>query len=309
MREPPAVSFAVPTDGWMRGYSVELIDSVGRRLPQDRLHHLNLMLKGKRDLFNHGMLRVAAAGPETAPVLLPRLLGVPAAAGDTLLMTYMLHNPTNALTSGLRLRVIVPFTTASEIVGAIAVYPFSVAVGPQGEPNLFDLPPGRSEHFWEGSPSVAVRLLGLSGHMHLFGASLRLEDRTSGKMLWRVATRAGNRQVVSVPRTHFLWPLGAVLLPGHVYRVTAVYENPTGQVIPRGGMGVIGGIMLLARGAAWPVANLKHPEYVSDLNDVLSPDKEGPSHGYEAHSEAAFRYTSAWRMRSDQSSAVSSLKP
>jgi hypothetical protein len=282
MREPPATAFVVPADGWLRGYSIELTDAAGRRLPQRMLHHLNLMMTGRRDLFNHGMLRIGAAGPETAPVGLPRIIGVPAHRGDTVLMTFMLYNPTLQSHAGVTLRVIVPFTPATSLIGAAAVYPFSVAIGPAGQPNLFDLPPGRSEHVWEGSPSVRGRLLGLSGHMHRYGTALRLEDRTTGTTLWTVKPEPGSGgEVVPVPRTHLLWPAGVPLRPDHVYRVTAVYDNPTGAVIPHGGMGVVGGIMTLGSGERWPAVDVRHPQYLADVRSILSPPIAHMAHGYE----------------------------
>lgn len=281
MKEPPAVTILVPEDGWMRGYSIELLDSTGRRLPQQMLHHLNLMMKGRRDLFNRGMLRVGAAGPETAPVELPHFLGVPASRGDTLLMTFMLYNPTQSSIGGITLRVVVPFTSATARLGAMAIYPVSVAIGPRGRPNLFDLPPGHSEHVWEGSPYVAGRVIGLSGHMHRYGVSLTLDDRTTGKRLWSVTpTPAKSAEVMTVPRTHIIWPFGIPLRTDHVYRVTAVYENPTGQLIPSGGMGVMGGIMMISGSALWPLVDRTDAEYIDDVRSIVDPVHPHVMHGY-----------------------------
>ena len=33
VRQPPTLLFALPTDGWMRGYAVDLVDARGRVLP------------------------------------------------------------------------------------------------------------------------------------------------------------------------------------------------------------------------------------------------------------------------------------
>ncbi len=277
MREWPAVPFVLPADGWMRGYSVELTDATGRRLPQDLLHHVNVMMKGRRDLFNRGMLRVGAAGPETAPVRLPRLFGVPAHRGDTLLLTFM---PSESAESHRRvmMRIVVPFTSARAWLGAIAVYPFSIAIGRPGQPDMFDIPPGRSEHMWEGVPSADGRLLALSGHLHRYAVSLRLEDRTRGKTLWEVKPESTASGVAVVPRTYLLWPLGVRVRRDHVYRAVAVYDNPTGQTVRDGGMGVLGGIMTLAAGERWPAVDTRDPEYVADVNAVTMPTMSEMSH-------------------------------
>jgi hypothetical protein len=268
--EPPAILFTLPMDGWMRGYVVELVDGAGRGLPRDLLHHLNLMAKDKRDLFSNVMLRLGAAGPETGTIALPRLLGVWGQRGDTLVMTVMLHNPTTVRYSDVRLRVRIPIVRAGSRLGALTVYPISVAIGPKERPNVFDLPPGRSEHYWEGSPAVAARILGLSGHLHRYGVALRLEDRTTGKIMWELRpTSDSTGEVRGMPVSTFVWSLGKPIRPDHVYRLTAVYENPERRTIPNGGMGVIGGVVFLARGTRWPAVDRRHRDYVVDVQSIL----------------------------------------
>lgn len=270
--EPPAIMFALPASGWMRGYVVELVDGAGRRLPQRLLHHMNLIAKDRRDLFSNVMLRLGAAGPETGTITLPRFAGVWGNTGDTLVMTVMLHNATEAHYDDVRLRVRIPFVRARSRVGAITVYPVSVAIGPKERPNVFDLPPGRSEHYWEGSPAVAARILGLSGHLHRYGVALRLEDRTAGKVMWELKPRSDSAgEVRDMPVSMFLWSLGKQIRPDHVYRLTAVYDNPEGRTIPDGGMGVIGGVVVLSRGTRWPAVDRLHPEYVVDVQSILDP--------------------------------------
>jgi hypothetical protein len=276
--EPPAILFRLPATGWMRGYVVELVDGAGRRLPQRLLHHMNLIAKNRRDLFSNVMQRLGAAGPETGTITLPRFAGVWGARGDTLVMTVMLHNPTEIHYDDVRLRVLIPFVRARSRVGAITVYPVSVAIGPKERPNVFDLPPGRSEHFWEGSPAVAARILGLSGHLHRYGVALRLEDRTARKVMWELKPRSDSAgEVRDMPVSMFLWTLGKPIRPDHVYRLTAVYDNPEGRTIRDGGMGVIGGVVVLSRGARWPAVDRLHPEYVADARAILglvSPQRD-----------------------------------
>jgi hypothetical protein len=286
--EPPAILFQLPADGWMRGYVVELSDDRGRRLPQTLLHHLNVMAKDKRDLFSDVMLRLGAAGPETSPIVLPRLLGVRARRGDTLVMTVMLHNRTATRYDGVRVRVRIPFVRSTSRIGALAVYPMSVAIGPKYQTNTFDLPPGRSEHYWEGSPAVPARILGLSGHLHRYGVALRLEDRTTGDILWEIRPESdSDGEVRAMPASLFLWSLGKPIRPDHVYRLTAIYDNPEGRTIPAGGMGVIGGVVRLARGHDWPVVDPDHPDYLVDVRSILGIEVNGGASttrtGHEGH--------------------------
>src|SRR6185369_15350398 len=168
----PAGVFAMPASGWLRGFQLELLDAAGRRLPQRMLHHLNLIAAKKRDLFTHEMLRIAAVGPETKAVTLPRFLGFEARRGDTLAVELMLHPDDGASTDSVTVRLRLQFTPRSSWLGAISLYPFSAAIGVRGAPNVFDLPPGRSEYYWEGSPAIAGRILGLGGHLHRYGVLL-----------------------------------------------------------------------------------------------------------------------------------------
>lgn len=115
-------------------------------------------------------------------------------------------------------------------------------------------------------------VLGLSGHLHRYGVALRLEDRTTRKVLWELnPTSDSTGEVGAMPVSKFLWSLGKPLRPDHVYRLTAVYENPEPRTIPDGGMGVIGGVVLLPRGTRWPSVDRRHPEYVVDVESILGP--------------------------------------
>ena len=286
--EPPAVMFRVPASGWMRGYVVELVDDRGRRLPQRLLHHMNLIARNRRDLFSNVMQRLGSAGPETGTITLPRFAGVWEDAGDTLVMNVMLHDTADVHYDGIRLRVRIPFVHARSRVGALRVYPVSVAIGPKERPNVFDLPPGRSEHHWEGSPAVAARILGLSGHLHRYGVVLRLEDRTAHKVIWQLTPHADRSgEVREMPVSLFLWSLGKPIRPDHVYRLTAVYDNPERRTITEGGMGVIGGVVVLPRGASWPAADRRHPDYLADVESILG--SVGPQRDERVHSRRSPR--------------------
>ena len=276
MRQPPTLNFKLPSDGWARGIDVDVVDAAGRVLPRGLLHHVTAMTPDKRDLFSPVMMRIGAAGAETGAITMPRLFGLRVRKGDSVFMTVMLHNQTDSAYANAMLRVRVPFTSAKALIGAVSVYPVSISIGPKEKPNVFDLPPGRSEHFWEGSPSIAGRVLALTGHLHRYGVLLRFEDRTEKKVLWEAKpNRDAAGEIMGMPTTTFLMRLGKPLEPSHLYRLTAFYDNPTAEKIPDGGMGVLAGIMTL-RGAAWPKVDPKSPEYVNDLMTTL--------HGEHMHS-------------------------
>jgi hypothetical protein len=281
--QPPPLTVLAGVAGWAHGYRIELIDSAGHAVPQTVVHHVNVIAPQKRELFSEIMLRLAAAGAETAPVGLPWFLGYQLHETDSVLVSAMFHNPTPTDYGPVFLRVRMPLKKKG-ILGAMAIYPFYLDVMPPAGSHSFDLPPGRSEQHWEGQPAIAGRILGLSGHLHKYGTSLTLEDRTTGKVIWEGRpTVDKNGEVQAMPVKKFLATFGVGIEPSHTYRLTAVYDNPTGAPVIDGGMGALGGVFKPSD-KSWPAVSPRHPDYVLDWNITYrldtSRDKKGP-HGPE----------------------------
>jgi hypothetical protein len=263
--QPPPLTRAFGADGWLHGYTVELVDERGRPIPRELLHHMNLIIPDKRELFSDIMLRLAAAGSETGPVELPGLLGYRIHPADSVLVSAMFHNPT-ARSYVATLRVRMPFKRADSMIGAIGFYPFYLDVMPPAGSHSFDLPAGRSERYWEGRPAIDGRVLGVGGHVHRYGTALRLEDRTARRVLWEASpTTDSTGEIVSVPTARFIARLGIPMHRDHVYRFTVTYDNPTGHPIADGGMGALGGVFVPARGARWPAIDRTSAEYAEDV--------------------------------------------
>jgi hypothetical protein len=261
----------LPVDGWVRGLSFEVVDENGERLPAGALHHLNLIAPERRELFSPIMLRIGAAGAETKPYGLPFFLGYRVRPGDSLLVTTMLHNPTSREYRGVRLRVQLDYTPAGGVMRPWSINPVYVDVTPPSDAHSFDLPPGRSSSSWEGAPAIPARLLAAGGHLHKYGTSLRFEDVTSGEVIWEAhPERNEHGGVEGMPIRYFL-PGGVELNPDHRYRLTAEYDNPTGKVIPNGGMGTLGGIVIPASDRRWPVVAREDSVYRHDVWMTTGP--------------------------------------
>lgn len=266
MAVTPPRALALPIDGWLRGVSVDVVDGMGRLLPRALLHHMNLIAPERRDLFSPIMLRVGAAGPETAPIELPRMLGYRVRRGDSLLVTAMLENPGAAALNDVRVRVRLAYTRADAWLAPVGVFPLYMDVMPPAGVHAYDLPVGRSERSWEGRPAMRGRILALGGHLHRYGVELRFADVTANELLWAaVPVRDPSGEVRSIPSESFLGRLGIPIRPDHTYRLTAVYENPTGRVIPDGAMGALGGVFQPAPGATWPAVSRADSQYRLDL--------------------------------------------
>ncbi len=264
VQQPPLLTATIPMDAYLTGFEVEMLDGEGQPIPQRVLHHVNLIDPNSRELFSPIARRLFAAGSETQPASMPGVLGVPVRAGQPLVVSAMFHNPTDRSYPGARLHVKLEYRTKGWFF-PINVYPVYIDVmGPVGAKE-FDLPPGRTERSWEGSPEIPGRLLAASGHLHDYARSLRFEDVTEREVLWETGPELDERGRVSgVPVGEFWWKGGIKLHPDHTYRLTVIYDNPTAEVLPGGGMGVLGGVFKPS--AEWPSLDPSDAQYLANMD-------------------------------------------
>jgi hypothetical protein len=284
-RQLPAFHGVVPIDGWVRGYRVEMVDGEGNAVPRSTIHHLNVIAPGQRELFSQIMLRVAAVGQETGPVELPRMIGYRVRRGQELIVTSMIHNPSARAYREVRLRLHLSYTPSNTVLRPVSVLPFYMDVMPPASLHAYDLAPGRSTRTWEGRPAVAGRVLAIGGHLHQYGTALRLEDVTARTVIWEGRPQLDREgRVVAMPSARFLWTLGVPLRPDHVYRVTAEYDNTSGQTIPGGAMGALGGVLVPDDPSRWPGVDPSSPELKLDWRLVHTGNQSGHGH---VHAPAA----------------------
>ena len=117
---------------------------------------------------------------------------------------------------------------------------------------------------------MSGHLLVLSGHLHDYGASIRVEDAQTGEILARVtARRDAEGTVREVSRELLgLWGPGPHLEANRRYLIVVVYDNPTRTPLT-GVMGVIGGLFQPDDVRAWPVVDPTNPDYQRDLAGFL----------------------------------------
>jgi hypothetical protein len=271
----------MPVDGWMHGYSVSMEDAEGHALPMDLLHHVNFIDPDKRDIFSPIARRIVAAGRETSEKRLPELIGYPIRAGDRVLISSMFANPVGVDFPDAYLRVRLSYSREEDgFMQPRDVYPFYLDVmGPVGAKD-FQVPPGRTVRSYETSPAVEGRILGMGGHIHDYATALRLEDVTSGKVLWEAEPQYNDEgRLVGVSESR-LWIRGGIkVVPDHVYRIQVEYDNPLDHPAPDGGMGEIGGVIWTAKNVVWPDFERDDPMYVADLINTLEAPEKAGGHG------------------------------
>lgn len=266
---PPVGEVVVPLDAWVYAFRYELVDAAGQPVPSAVLHHLNIIDGNQRDLFLPISYRVAAMGSETGRLGLPRaLFGHPLRAGQRLVASAMLHNPTDSAYRGVTVRFVMEYVKTGRPWPLFPVYTFQMDVMfPAGDKD-FDLPPGRTSRWWQGSPAVAGRILGVGGHLHQYAERLVLENVTTGDTIWQgrpILDDGGTLAGVTVGRLYRR--LGVEVTPDQVYRATVIYENPTGDTIPKGGMGLIAGVFMPS--GPWPRPDVADPLYQLDRAHYL----------------------------------------
>jgi hypothetical protein len=270
----PLCQVLVPVNASLHSSHVEVLDESGRPLPHELLHHFNLSDPDHRELFLPIGLHLFAASRETPAVTVPRLLfGLPLVRGQRLIAGAMLANTSDVAYHRVHVRLVLRYVPGGRPWPLYRTYPWAIDVQyPLGRPptgsKAFDLPPGRTERFWEGSPAIPGTILGLGGHMHDYGVSLELKDVTTGTVLWRgapVTDAAGRVQSFPLARFYNWRRLGVHVVSAHRYRLTAVYENRTGRFIRDGGMGAVAGLFVPDRGAEWPAVDTRDTLYQQDL--------------------------------------------
>ena len=308
-----ARAMVIPVTGWIEGYRGEMRDSAGRLLSSQLIHHLNLIVPERRELFSTIMQRMGAAGAETPPVELPRLaghpvIGYPVTRGDTLVISTMVHNPTSQGYAGARVRVRLAYAPDNTWPKPIAIYPFYLDVMPPAGAHSYDLPAGHSEKSWEGRPAVAGRILAVGGHMHKYGVALRFEDVTARRVLWQSAPETDAAgEIVGMPTKTYWWRLGIPVEPDHTYRLTAVYDNPTGAVIRNGAMGAFGGVIHPNHMDAWPVVDRSSAEYQRDVQVTYDTDMSDMDMDMDDMQDMPMHSSSATAPGGDQSAGRASM--
>ncbi|MGH7581588.1 MAG: hypothetical protein ACREL5_00010 [Gemmatimonadales bacterium] len=263
--------FQWPNTDWLRGFKVEILDRDGHLMPQRTMHHMEFINYDRRQLVYPLAERVLGVGEETAPVVLPRSVGVPVDKGMHMGVYLMWNNDTGHDLDGIYYRLTLICSPANTTPRPLAALPFKVDINSDpGMPDSYDVPPGGRTRVYNFTIPVSGRLLGVGGHLHDFGAQIRLEDVRTGKVLAHVQgimDKTGHELGVS----HQLLAIkgrGPHLRAGHPYRLVAVYINPTKDTL-RAVMAVMGGLFAPDDIRDWPKIDYTNPDYLHDIAVLL----------------------------------------
>ena len=269
------IAFVWPFRGWGRGYRIDVIDSAGRVLPRQVLHHAGVVNLSRRQLAYPMAERLLAAAHETPSVMLPGSMGVPLEPDQHMVLYYMLVNPTAHAINGVTLRISIAWTPdRGDGAGPRSVFPLyldaNTAIG------RYELPPGKSMTTSEFSLPVGGRVRALGGHAHDYAVEIRLEDAATNKVLVRLTTKRDSAgHIISISSDRFVFTRGGLHLDANRrYRVVSLYDNPTCTAIPRGGMAFMIGPFAPDDVGRLPAIDPSDPLFQQDYADLMAPAPE-----------------------------------
>ncbi len=272
MTLPPVETVVVPRDVYVYGFSFDVVDAEGKTVPSAVVHHLNLIDPDHRELFLPISQRIGAVGGETGSQEIPGvakyIIGVPLKAGQRVVVSLMMHNPTGKDIHGATVRYYWKYVKGGGVFPLFALQPFQLDVAFPAGDKSFDLPPGESSKSYEGKPSVAGRVLAIGGHLHEMAIDLKFEDATTNKLIWEGKPYTDENGNVNRLAVGYLYKkLGVKLDADHKYRVTVDYINPTADTIKGGGMGVVAGVFLPS--GDWPATDTTDELYTLDKKHYM----------------------------------------
>lgn len=179
--------FVWPASMYMRGWDLTVLDSLGRRLPQNTMHHMELVNFDRRQLVYPMAERVLGIGEETGPALIPKSVGMPLTKGTHMGLYVMWNNTTDTDMRGIYMQVRMKYSPMNMTPKPVVVLPFKVDVNLHpGMGDAFDVKDGHGSRAATFTVPIAGRLIAIGGHLHDYGKELRLEDVATGKVIARV---------------------------------------------------------------------------------------------------------------------------
>ena len=289
--DTPLMRFAWPVEGWFRGFKLEVRDGSGTLLPRRLMHHIVVVNSDRRQLLYQAAERLFGAGTETDDAAIPATIGVPLDRGMNIGFYIAWHNDTGVDLDGVTLTMTMQYSPSNLNPRPVDVMPIYMDVNlTVGGTNTYDVAPGRSQKAFDFEVPLGGRLLAYGGHLHDYGVMAKLEDAVTGKELARItSTRDAQGRVSKVSRSlPGVRGEGIRLKPNHPYRVVAVYDNPTGDVLKNGAMASMVGLFAPDNLHLWPAIDIANPTFQMDLAslEILGTGSDDHDHMDMEHGAA-----------------------
>jgi hypothetical protein len=208
---------------WIIGYKTEIRDARGKPPRENYLCH-TFFGDERVDQRQDQELKGIYSDSFTPEVRLPDGFGIPLSPDERLHWMPMFNNRGEDPTR-VEMKVVVTVIRSRDVVKPLR--PLYASLRSVQVPHLFFVPPGHDERqvTFEVPFDGAIHFLGT--HLHPHGVSIELYNISRREQVWKGARTKypdGPMQVYSNAR-------GYAVRAGETYRITAVYENPTGDKI------------------------------------------------------------------------------
>jgi hypothetical protein len=289
----PLYRFDWPIDGWVRGFDVELYDSTGQRLNRRLLHHITLLNFDRRQLISPYVERLFAFGSETKSLMVPKTVGVPMTSGFHMGMYMAWNNTSEVDIAGAYLHLRLFWMPSNMNPAPASVLPLALETR-AGQSGPYNAAPGVSTRSFEFTLPASGRIVGAGGHLHDYGKFLELVDLESGKTILHLEAKDDSTgRIHGVKRVMpGIYGRGIHLSANRRYRVSATYDNPTGQTLIRGAMGAIGVAFVPDDLAQWPrvepsdTAWQRDVAWMEALRDKYAAAKPAEGMQHEGHNHS-----------------------
>ena len=269
MPQPADLVWTIPVTGWLLSYHPHLVDAAGNPVSGTVLHHVAFWNENRSDFLcpNKDEHIFGAGGELTDWAQIPGF-GYRVQKDDHIRVETMVHNPTHTSYEKTFLQIEIRYLDDASPAPVKNLYPAWMDVGSCGNSG-YDLPAGPSEK----SGTVGVKydgvLLGVGGHMHDYAQQIVLENTTHKETIATLKANTDEKgHLLYMPVVTFYVVGGQPLAAGDQLRITASYNNPTGEPLHQGAMGIVVGYFVPANDAA--LAPLRHPAktHEHDMHDM-----------------------------------------
>jgi hypothetical protein len=240
--QPAEMTWTIPVEGWLLGYTPRLVDAASGAVPGNLLHHTAFWNVNRPDfLCKNKEEHIFGAGSEMN--VWPPIpgYGYHVQKGDQIRIETMVYNPTATDYPSVWMEVAIQYLPAASPAPVKSVYPAWIDVQECGNSG-YELPAGKSTKTGIVAVLFNGALLGVGGHLHDYGRQLLLADATTKKEIVKLDAKVDEQgRLLSTPIVTFFETGGYALKRGEKLEVTAAYDNPTGKSIPEGAMGIVVG--------------------------------------------------------------------
>ena len=247
MPQPADLVWQIPIDGWLLGYTPRLVDTSGKEVPGTVLHHVAFWNENRPDfLCQNKEEHIFGAGSEMTNWAPVPGFGYAVKMGDKIRVETMVHNPTASAFDKVYLEVTIPIQYATASPALLNFYPAWMDVKSCGSSG-YNLPAGKSEMRGIVTVKYDGMLLGVGGHMHDYAKRIVLEDLTRKETVVTLVAKVDEKgHLLEMPVKTFYQEGGYKFGGGDQLRISATYDNPTGELLREGAMGIVVGYFVPA---------------------------------------------------------------